>query len=104
MAFPDGLRSIARDRSGATTIENSLLGAIIAFAIIFAIGELGSLAFQIFDLSAQSVEQAANPSCDYGNGNCGNGGGSTGDSGSGAGNGKGGNNSGQGNSSGNVGG
>ena len=89
------LRSLARDRSGATSIENSLLGALIAVAIIAAVGELGSMVYQIFDLTAQSVEQTAK-SCGpgNGNGNCGNGGnggGNTGGSGPGSGNGGGGN-------------
>jgi Flp pilus assembly pilin Flp len=93
----DNLRSLARDRSGATSIENSLLGALIAVAIIAAISELGSMVYQIFDLTAQSVEQAAD-GCGggpgNGNGNCGNsgiGGGNTGGSGPGTGNGGGGN-------------
>ena len=58
----DSLRSLGRDRSGATSIENSLLGALIAVAIIAAVSELGSMVYQIFDLTAQSVEQAANGS------------------------------------------
>jgi len=53
---------LGRDRSGATSIENSLLGALIAVAIIAAVSELGSMVYQIFDLTAQSVEQAANGS------------------------------------------
>ncbi len=104
----DNLRSLGRDRSGATSIENSLLGALIAVAIIAAVSELGSMVYQIFDLTAQSVEQVAD-SCSggpgNGNGNCGNsgnGGGNTGGSGPGTGNGGG--NNGQGNGSGNGGG
>lgn len=89
------LRSLALDRSGATSIENSLLGALIAVAIIAAVGELGSIVYQIFDLTAQSVQQAAdNCGPGNGNGNCGNsgnGGGNTGGSGPGSGNGGGGN-------------
>ena len=63
------LRSLARDRSGATSIENSLLGAIIAIAIIVGVSHLGSLAHQILDLTAQTVERAANGSGGGGSGN-----------------------------------
>ncbi len=101
---PGNLRSLARDRSGATTIENSLLGALIAVVIIASIGHLGSLVHQILDLTAQTIEQTTcGPG--NGNGNCGNsgnGGGNSGGSGSGSGNGGG--NNGQGNGSGNGGG
>lgn len=89
----NNLRSLGRDRSGATSIENSLLGALIAVAIIAAVSELGAMVFQIFDLTAQSVEYAAD-GCSggpgNGNGNCGNGGnggGNNGGSGPGTGNG-----------------
>ena len=104
---PGNLRSLARDRSGATSIENSLLGALIAVAIIAAVSELGSMVYQIYDLTAQTIEQAANKKCGpgNGNGNCGNSGNGGGNSGgSGPGSGNGGNNNGQGNGSGNGGG
>ena len=65
---PSNLRSLARDRSGATSIENSLLGALIAVAVIAAVSELGAMAYQIFDLTAQSVEQAASGSGGGGSG------------------------------------
>ena len=68
---PSNLRSLARDRSGATSIENSLLGALIAVAIIAAVSELGSMVYQIYDLTAQTIEQTTcGPG--NGNGNCGN--------------------------------
>ena len=90
---PSNLRSLARDRSGATTIENSLLGAIIAIAIIIGVSHLGSLAHQILDLTAQTVERAAN-GCSGGGGGSGgqggNGGGGSGGCGSGGGGGSGG--------------
>jgi len=71
----NNLRSLGRDRSGATSIENSLLGALIAVAVIAAVSELGAMAYQIFDLTAQSVEQAASGS---GGGDGGGGGGGSG--------------------------
>ena len=103
--LPGGLRSIARDKSGATSTENSLLGALIALAVIAAVGELGSLAFQIFDLRADTVEQVASKECGPGdgNGNCGNSGDGGGNSG-GYGTGNGGGDNGQGNGSANGGG
>jgi len=69
---PSNLRSLARDRSGATSIENSLLGALIAIAIIIGVSHLGSLAHQILDLTAQTVERAANGSGGGGSGGSGN--------------------------------
>ena len=95
IGLPDALRSLARDRSGATTIENSLLAALVAVAVISAASEIGSHVFSNFDNVAQSVGQASNSAAGNcgpgnGNGNCGNsgsGGGNTEGSGPGTGNG-----------------
>lgn len=87
---PNNLRSLARDRSGATTVENSLLGALIAIAIIVGVSHLGLLAHQILDLTAQTVENAANGCSGGGGGSGGNGGGGSGGCGSGGGGGSGG--------------
>ena len=108
--LPGNLRYLGRNCAGSTSVENSLLGALIALVIILAVSELGSMVYQIFDLTAQIVEQTVNSTTGKcgpgnGNGNCGNsgnGGGNTGGSGPGTGNGGG--NNGQGNGSGNGGG
>ncbi len=89
------LRTLARDRCGAATIESALLAGIIGVLVIVAASELGSKVYQIFNSTAQLLEQTAkitSGDCGSGNGNgnCGNngnGGGNTGGAGPGTGNG-----------------
>lgn len=92
---PKNLRHLGRDRCGAASIESALLAALIGVAVIVAAAEIGSKVSQVFDSTAQMLEQTVNLTTGKcgpgnGNGNCanpGNGGGNTGGSGPGTGNG-----------------
>ena len=83
------LRSLGRDCSGATTIENSLIIALVSLAVISGVSEVGAFVFDIFDKTADTIEQACDGGPGNGNGNCtntGNGGGNNNGSGTGTGN------------------
>ena len=47
--MPEPLRSALRDDSGATAIEYSLIGGMIALVIITAVALLGTNVQQLFD-------------------------------------------------------
>ena len=49
------LRSIARDRNGATTIEYTLIGALASVAIISAVEELSDTTSDVFKTVAAKV-------------------------------------------------
>ena len=105
---PENLRHLARDCSGATQIEYSLIVALVAVAVLSGASEVGTFVSAVLSKSSQSITTSngasGGPSASCGpgngNGNCansGNGGGNTG--GSGAGTGNGGQNNGQGGNS-----
>ena len=100
------LRLFGRDCSGATTIESTLLAALLAIAILSGVKEAGSLLFSVYDQTDtlvcdafESVGGSGGGSGGPGGGSgagygCGVGGGGSGGGGSGLGGGSGGGGSG----------
>lgn len=96
----NNLSLLARDCSGATKIEYSLIAALVSVAIVSGASDLGMLVYSLFNKTSQNIQQVASDPGDAGgcgpgngNGNCGNkgnGGGNSGGSGPGTGNGGGG--------------
>ena len=87
----DTLRSLARDCSGVSRIESSLIIALVSIVVISSASDLGALLCSVFNNTTQAIQQTAHR-CGpgNGNGNCGNrgnGGGNTSGSGPGTGNG-----------------
>ncbi|MDH3234294.1 MAG: Flp family type IVb pilin [Alphaproteobacteria bacterium] len=74
------LKSLLADRTGATTIEYGLVGALLSVAIIAAISQVGETSGEVFKVVAAHIEGAKN--CTPGGSGSG-GGGSGGGSGTG---------------------
>lgn len=69
------LRLFGRDRSGATTIESTLLVSLLAIAILSGISEVGSILSSSFDQTNAKVCSATNDIGGSGGGGGGPGGG-----------------------------
>jgi len=86
------LTSLLADRSGATTIEYGLVGALLSVAIIAAISEFGAASGKVLEVVTAHVEGAKNctPGGSGSGGQGGGGGSGTGCKGGGSGSGGGG--------------
>ncbi|MDJ0947289.1 MAG: Flp family type IVb pilin [Alphaproteobacteria bacterium] len=55
------LRSASRDQSGATSIETALIAALLAIAIISALGEIGHSASEVMHKAASKIAAQSKP-------------------------------------------